>query len=82
LHQIFRWNGAGWLPLPGSGTDIGVGANGAAWVTGTDPVGGGFGIFAWTGRAWAQVPGGAIRIAVDPRGNPWVVNSAHQIYSH
>ncbi len=81
LHQIFRWNGRGWPMLPGSANDVGVGANGAAWVTGTDPVGGGFGIFAWTGRAWAQASGGAVRVAVDPRGNPWVVNSLHQIYS-
>jgi hypothetical protein len=82
IHQIFAWNGAGWPLLPGSATDVGAGANGAAWVTGTDPVGGGFGIFAWTGGAWAQVPGGAVRIAVDPRGNPWVVNSAQHIYSY
>jgi len=66
--------------VPGAATDIGIGANGAVWVVGTDPVDGGYGIFHWTGSAWEQVPGGAVRIAVDPQGDPWVVNSAHDIF--
>ena len=65
---------------PGSGTDVGVGANGAVWLVGANVVGGGFGIWHWTGSAWASVPGGAVRVAVDPSGNPWVINSLHAIY--
>ncbi len=67
--------------LPGAGNDIAVGANGAAWLIGTNPLGGGnFGIYHWTGTTWAQIPGGAVTITVDPSGNPWVINSSHSIY--
>ena len=65
---------------PGSGTDVGVGANGSVWLVGANPVAGGFGIWHWTGSAWAADPGGAVRVAVDPGGNPWLVNSLHAIY--
>jgi hypothetical protein len=66
--------------LPGGGTDIGVGADGAVWVVGTNPVGGGFGIYRWNGSGWSREPGGAVAVAVGSDGTPWVVNSAHRIY--
>ena len=69
-----------WKQLPGTGNDIGVGANGAAWLVGTNPVPGGFGIYRWNGSAWDTMPGGAVRIDVDPQGNPWVVNNTGAIY--
>ena len=69
-------------PVPGSATDIAVGANGSVWVVGTNPVAGGYGIYHWNGNGWAAVAGGAVTIAVDPAGNPWVTNSAHHIYHH
>jgi hypothetical protein len=65
---------------PGAATAIGVGANGAIWITGTNPTAGGYGIYRWNGTGWSLVAGGAVSIAVDPSGNPWVINSAHQIY--
>src|SRR5262249_42842955 len=52
-----------------------------AWVVGTNPRPGGFGLFHWNGAGWTSVLGGAIGIAVGPAGNPWVVNSIHQIFS-
>ena len=66
--------------VPGSGTDISVGANGSVWTIGANPVPGGYGIYHWTGSSWSAVAGGAVTIAVDPTGNPWVINSAHQIF--
>jgi len=69
-----------WKQLPGLGTDIAIGAEGSAWVIGTNPVQGGFGIYRWDGGNWIGVDGGAVRIAVGPDGTPWVVNDAGQIY--
>ena len=69
-----------WRQLPGSGNDVGVGANGTAWAIGTNATVGGYGIYRWKGDAWEEMPGGGARIAVDPQGNAWVVNSAGNIY--
>ena len=71
-----------WKLLPGAGNDIGVGANGAVWVIGTNKSGNDFGIWRWNASAanWDQMPGGALRIDVDPQGVAWVVNSNHAIY--
>ena len=44
----------GWKQLPGSGNDIGVGANGAVWAIGTNPTAGGYGIFRWNGNDWTH----------------------------
>ena len=65
---------------PGTARDIAVGANGAVWAVGTNPVAGGFGIYEWTGDGWLGVPGGAVTIAVAQNGSPWVINSAQHIY--
>ena len=69
-----------WQRLPGFAYDIGIGANGAVWVIGTDPVPGGFGIYNLNSQGGFAVEGGAIRIDVDPQGNPWIVNFDHHIY--
>jgi hypothetical protein len=75
-------NAQTWAQLPGAAHDIGVGANGTAWVIGTNPVGGGFGIYRYNAASknWDTMPGGAVRIDVDPQGNPWVVNDGGNIY--
>ena len=70
-----------WTQLNGEAQDIGVGANGAVWVIGTDVTPGGYGIHRWTGSGWQRIDGGGVRISVDPRGRPWVVNSSHTIFS-
>lgn len=64
-----------WRLLPNGATDIGIGANGSVWITGTNPVPGGYGIYQWNGSGWVAIPGGAVRIAVDPFGNPWVADN-------
>lgn len=69
-----------WEQVPGSAIDIGIGANGAVWIVGTNPVPGGFGIYRWAGTGWEGVPGGATNISVDPDGLPWVVNDAQCIF--
>ena len=71
-----------WRELPGLANDIGIGANGAAWVIGTNATPGGFGIWVLGQSGFTQVPGGAVRIAVGPDGQPWVVNRENAIYQY
>ncbi len=79
--QIFYFNKQNhWNTIPGKATDIGVGANGAVWITGKEKVFGGYAIEQWTGSGFKKVIGGAVRIDVDPWGYPWVVNSFDDIY--
>ena len=69
-----------WKMLPGAATDIGVGADGTAWVIGTNVEVGGYGIYRWNGSNWDKIAGSAVRIAVDPQGKAWVVTSGHAIF--
>jgi len=69
-----------WKDLPGLAKDIAIGADGTAWVIGTNAAYGGFTIHRWDGGNWPAVDGGAVRIAVAPDGHPWVVNDANEIY--
>ena len=71
-----------WTRLAGQARDIGVGADGSAWIIGNTPVGGGYSIhrFVPSTNDWVTIPGGAVRIAVAPDGTPWVVNSGQQIF--
>ena len=69
-----------WTPLSGTGTDVGVGANGVLWVIGTDPASAADkSIYQWDGSTFRQMSGAAVRIAVDPNGRAWVVNSGNAI---
>lgn len=63
-----------WKYMNGTANDIGVGANGAVWIIGSDKEGGGYGIYRWQDNDWQKVAGGAVRLDVDPQGNPWIVN--------
>jgi hypothetical protein len=80
LHRIYHWNGGGWTPMPGTATDVAVGASGAVWAIGANRVGRDYGIWHWTGTTWTPVTGTGVAIAVDPTGKPWVVTSLHRIY--
>jgi hypothetical protein len=73
---------AQWQQTSGAANDIGIGANGAVWVIGTNRAPGGFGIWqrAPRGNDWSAIDGAAVRIAVDPSGMPWVVNDAGNIF--
>src|SRR5690349_5036369 len=70
-----------WWQLPGKATDIGVGADGSVYITGTTTISqtGGYSISKWTDNGWLEIPGAAIRIAVDTAGDPWVVNKSNLI---
>ena len=76
---ICRWTGSSWQKLPGQARDIGVGANGTAWIIGWDAVKGGYSIQCWTANSWQRVNGGAIGISVGPDGKVWIVNNELQI---
>lgn len=78
--DIYRLVHNKWEQIPGGATDIGIGANGAVFVTGTDDVPGGHGIYKWNGSGWKRYPGGGVRIDVDGQGRPWVVDDAGQIF--
>jgi hypothetical protein len=80
--SIFRRTPSGWRHLPGGARDIGVGPADEAWIIGTNPVPGGFGIWWWDGDEWRTIEGGGVRIAVGPRGTPWIVDSAKRILRH
>ena len=73
-----------WKRLPGSATDIGIGADGSAFVLGDDSsVPEGYYIYKWYGSGWARLGEAAgIRTAVDPSGNPWIVDNVGRIYKY
>ncbi|MFN0014494.1 MAG: hypothetical protein ACKVU2_08090 [Saprospiraceae bacterium] len=71
---------AQWHSVAGQAHDVGVGANGTAWVIGWVSVPGGYNIARWNGSFWEDIPGGAVRIDVDPNGNAWIVNDAGLIF--
>lgn len=73
---------ANWARMPGAANDIGIGANGAAWIVGNDVDPGGFGVYRLDGNNWTRIPGGGTRIAVDPQGLPWLVNKQGAIFHY
>ena len=81
-HLIYKYNGSTWTLLPGTGTDIGTGANGSVFAIDTTTVTstGGYRVVKWNGTGWTVISGGAgVRIAVDSTGMPWVVNKSNLI---
>jgi hypothetical protein len=71
-----------WNTVAGNGLDIGVGANGTAWIIGSTPVTGGYQIFkrAANATSWTLIAGGAVRVDADKDGNPWVINNGGQLF--
>lgn len=67
-----------WEQLPGRAKDIGVGADGSAWIVGSG-VGNGD-AYRWDGTKWVLVGGSGVFIAVGPQGDPWVVNVGADLY--
>ncbi len=75
--RIYRRKGGvsgRWELLTGRAKDVGVGGLGDAWVIGTNPEAGGYGIYRYNGHTYRKIPGSAVRIAVGTDGNAWVVN--------
>ncbi|MCR8558546.1 hypothetical protein KXD93_12895 [Mucilaginibacter sp. BJC16-A38] len=84
-HLIFKFNGSAFQQLPGTGTDIGIGADGSVFITDTTTVSstGGFRVSKWNGTSWVVISGASgVRVAVDQSGTPWVVNKSNLIYKY
>lgn len=67
-----------WEPLPGRAKDIGVGADGSAWIVGSGLTNGD--VYRWNGTDWTLVGGSGVFITVGANGDPWVVNVASDLY--
>jgi hypothetical protein len=84
-NLIFKYNAGAWTQLPGTGSDIGIGADGSVFAVGTQlsTVTGGYIIMKWNGSNWDTMPQCAgIRIAVSPAGIPWVINLSNLVYEY
>jgi len=57
-----------WKRVAGTAYDIGVGADGTAWVVGKNNT-----IWRMTFGSWNKINGYASAISVDPQGNAWVI---------
>ena len=82
-HLIYKYNGYYWTPMPGTGNDIGIGADGSVYIIGTDSVSatGGNSISKWNGTNWTKLANCAgMKIAVAPDGTPWVVAKSNIVY--
>lgn len=82
--DIARWTGSTWERLPGKAKSIGIGAEGTAWILGSNPVGhGDYGLHRWNAQTKAWEPletGGGVALAVAPDGFPAVINSRTQVF--
>jgi len=71
-----------WSKLSGKANDIGVGADGSAWVVSTKKARGGFQIYKLANNKWQNMKGSGLRITVGPKGNAWIATKDHSIYRH
>lgn len=86
-NLIFRYRDSTsyWETMPGTATDIAVGADGSVFALGTQEVSpsGGYAIMKWNGYGWDILAGCAgVRIAVDANGTPWVVNKSNLVFRY
>ena len=55
--------------------DIAIGANGTAWVIGTNRA-----PYLWGGKKWGKLPGSNLaNLTLDRNGNPWATNTKKEI---
>ena len=80
-HRFVRHAGGRWLPLPGRGVDISIGANGAVWSLGETDSGtvaqSSHGQLERESRGPRSRHAG--RLAVVPTGVPWIINDAYKL---
>jgi len=69
-----------WKHIQGQAQDIGVGANGAVWITGIENHRYGGNIYHLVGNRFVKTTGQAVRLDVDPTGRPWAINNLNDIY--
>lgn len=83
--QSLYW-GAAWVDRQTRGHDIGVGADGSAWLVGISqsghaaPASGGFPISRWDGSTWHQLPGAAVRISAASAQAAWCIDATGAIF--
>src|SRR6185436_1745983 len=71
----------GYIQIPGTAADSGVGANGSAWIIGQAGNSAGGQVYHLESNGmWKGVPGNGDRIDVGSDGRPWVVNNYNEIY--
>lgn len=78
--QIYQLIAGRWIRRPGSGRDIGIGADGSVWLVGTSDEEGGHGVYRWNDEGWNKVTGSLRQISVDADGYPWGASSSGKIY--
>lgn len=83
--EIWRRNSrTSWSLLPGTATDIGIGARGGAWVLGTNLKADGYGLWQWNGTTWVEdsvsATSAGMQIAVGSAGAVWVVHRFGEIW--
>jgi hypothetical protein len=84
-NLIYKYNGSSWNQMPGTATDIGIGADGSVFIIGTEfaTITGGNTIEKWNGSGWTKmVDCAGVHIAVDPAGTPWVVNKSNIVFQY
>jgi len=86
-NLIYRYRDStqAWQQMPGTATDIAIGADGSVFAIGTVPssLSGGYNIMKWNGSSWTNMPECAgIRIAAGPDGIPLVVNNSNLVYKY
>ena len=72
---IFRWDGQGWVQVPGAAVRISAGPDGSPFV-----VNSGGGIYRWVNGGFQQMPGLALDIGVGADGSAWIIGSNQGIY--
>jgi hypothetical protein len=78
--QSLYWGGA-WVARQAAARDVGVGADGSAWIVGsTQTSRRGFDLSRWDGSTWHPLPGAAVRISAASEVAAWCVDGAGAIY--
>jgi hypothetical protein len=82
-NQVLKYVNGAWQIMPGTASDIGIGADGSIFAVSTvvySPSGG-FTVLKWNGSAFITMTDcSGIHIAVGPNGIPWVVNRSNFVY--
>lgn len=86
-NLIYRFTDStsAWHQVPGTATDIGIGADGSTFIIGTDDVSpsGGKSILKFNGTDWSVMPEcSGIHISVDQHGIPYVANLSNIVYKY
>jgi hypothetical protein len=81
---VWRYNGQSWTVLPQGDfttvTDLGIGAEGSVWITGTDAQSAP-GVWRWnTANGWQRYRGSGIAVSVDGSGSPLVANGSSYLF--